>query len=58
MGEVFWDINLPLILNEAKNVLFALQEFEKRHYNEIVSIARQRLEELIDEEEREDEEVD
>ncbi len=48
MYEVNWDIKLPLILNEAKHVLNALQEYEKQHYNEIVSIARQRLEELIE----------
>ena len=49
------DINLPLTIYEAKNVLYALQEFENNHYNEIVSIARQRLEELIEEEEEEEE---
>ena len=48
MNEINWDIKLPLILNEAEHVLNALQEYEEEHYNEIVSIARQRLEELIE----------
>ena len=54
MNEILWDVTLPLIYNEAKWLLKALDDYTDRNYNEIVSIVKQRLKDLINEQDGED----
>lgn len=50
MNERYWDVKLPMIQNEAEWLLKALDEYTANNYNEIVSIVKARLRELIEEE--------
>lgn len=54
MNDMLWDIKLPMIHNEAKWLLKALDEYTDKNYNEIVSIVKARLRDIIDEEEQEE----
>lgn len=54
MNEIHWDVTLPLIENEAEWLLKALDDYTDRNYNEIVSIVKQRLDEVIDEQKEEE----
>ena len=47
MNDYFWDINLPMIKNEAELLLKALDEYTGNNYNEIISIVKARLEDLL-----------
>lgn len=54
MNDIYWDVTLPLIENEAEWLLKALDDYTDRNYNEIVSIVKQRLEDLINEQKDEE----